>query len=282
VNSEERDLIIRRILVALDASPHSLAALEAAVELAARFRAELLGLFVEDVNLLRLAELPFAREVGLFSATRRRLDTVEIERELRVQARQVQRSFTVTVKRKEVRGSFRVARGVITSELLTAASKADVLILGKAGWSLARPKRLGSVARAVLSEAPSSTLILQRGTRLGLPALVVYDGSPLAQKALAAAASLVEGEDGRLTVLLLADGLDRARRLQAQADELLRGRELEVRYRSLTESSIPKLTHLVRTEKTGTLVLPARSSILQDETLVEFLDEIEVPVLLVR
>lgn len=282
MNEERRDLIIRRILVALDASPHSLAALEAAVELAARFRAELLGLFVEDVNLLRLAELPFAREVGFFSATRRRLDTVEIERQLRVRAKRVQRTFTVTIERREVRGSFRVARGVITSELLAAASEADVLILGKAGWSLARRRRLGSTARAVLSKAPSSTLILQRGTRLGLPALVVYDGSPLARKALATAASLVEGEDGPLTVLLLADGLDRARRLQAQADELLRGRRLEVRYRSLTESSIPKLTHLLRAEKTGTLVLPARSSLLQAEALVTFLDEIEVPVLLVR
>lgn len=282
MNNTERDLIIRRILVALDASPHSLAALEAAVELAARFRAELLGLFVEDVNLLRLAELPFAREVGFFSATRRRLDTVEIERQLRARARRVQRTFTVTIERREVHGSFRVTRGVITSELLAAASEADVLILGKAGWSLAGRRRLGSTARAVLSKAPSSTLILQHGTRLGLPALVVYDGSPLAQKALATAASLVEGEDGSLMVLLIADGLDRARRLQAQANELLRGRELEVRYRSLTESSIPKLTHLVRTEKTGTLVLPARSSLLQAEALVTFLDEIEVPVLLVR
>jgi nucleotide-binding universal stress UspA family protein len=282
VNKEKRDLSIRRILVALDASPHSLAALEAAVELAARFRAELLGLFVEDVNLLRLAELPFAREVGFFSATRRRLDTVEIERELRVRAKRVQRTFTVTLKRWEVRGAFRVTRGPIASELLAAASEADVLILGKAGWSLARRRRLGSTARAVLSEAPSSTLILQHGTRLGLPALVVYDGSPLAQKALATAASLVEGKDGPLTVLLLADGLDGARRLRDQADELLRGRGLEVRYRSLTETSIPKLTHLVQTEKIGTLILPARSSLLQAEALVTFLDEIDVPTLLVR
>ena len=49
----------RRILVALDASAHSHAALAAAVALAARLHAEIEGLFVEDINLLRLAELPF-------------------------------------------------------------------------------------------------------------------------------------------------------------------------------------------------------------------------------
>jgi len=56
----ERDetLKIRRVLVAMDASPHSRAALEAAIELASHFEAELRGLFVEDINMLRAVGLP--------------------------------------------------------------------------------------------------------------------------------------------------------------------------------------------------------------------------------
>ena len=53
MTEDRRHLAIRRILVALDTSPHSQAAMEAAIELAARFEAELAGMFVEDVNLLR-------------------------------------------------------------------------------------------------------------------------------------------------------------------------------------------------------------------------------------
>ena len=49
---------MRRILVAVDASPHSLAALDAALRLAADLEAEIIGLFVEDINLLRLAGMP--------------------------------------------------------------------------------------------------------------------------------------------------------------------------------------------------------------------------------
>ena len=81
MNAREHEIVIQRILVALDASPHSQAALDAAATLAARVSAELQGLFIEDVNLLRLAELPFAREVGSFTATHRRLDARDLERD---------------------------------------------------------------------------------------------------------------------------------------------------------------------------------------------------------
>jgi hypothetical protein len=60
---------IRRILIALDASPDGLSALETSAWLAARMNAELQGLFVEDESLLRIAEIPLAREVPYFSAT---------------------------------------------------------------------------------------------------------------------------------------------------------------------------------------------------------------------
>ena len=115
--SEERQrLAIRRILVALDASPHSLAALEAAVTLAARFRAELAGLFVEDADLLRFAELPFAEEIGLFSAQRRRLDGLELERQMRAQMVRIRRLFSGATRQAHVEGSFRVVRGTARPE----------------------------------------------------------------------------------------------------------------------------------------------------------------------
>ena len=60
-----------RILVALDASPYSHAAIEVATILAADLRAELQALFIEDIDLLRLAALPFTREVDETSASMR-------------------------------------------------------------------------------------------------------------------------------------------------------------------------------------------------------------------
>jgi nucleotide-binding universal stress UspA family protein len=276
------DPAMRHILVALDASPHSLAALEAAAELAAGLKAELLGLFVEDINLLRVAELPFAQEMGVFSTTWHQLDTLEVEQELRAQASRARRALAAMAGRAQVPWSFRVVRGVIASELLTAASEADLVILGKMGWSLTGRRHLGSTARAVLSQATCLTLILQQGAHLSLPILVVYDGSALAQKALAAAIRLVRGKNGYLTVLILADRPDVAREFQTNVTKWLQERELEARYRWLIGADVQHLPRIVDAEGWGMLVLPGQRSRVQSEGLLVWLDEVTCPALLVR
>ena len=156
---------IRRILVALDASPHSMAALEAAAELAAGLQAELLGVFVEDVNLLRLAGLPFAREVHAFSAIPRALDSQEIERELRAQAERARRALARAAEREQVRWTFRVVRGPVLEELLAASAQADLISLGKQGWSANMRRTMGSTAWEILSQATCHALLIQRRAR---------------------------------------------------------------------------------------------------------------------
>lgn len=278
---DEFELAIRRILVALDASPHSLAALEAAAELAEQFHAELLGLFVEDVNLLRLAALPFTHEVRMFTASHRRLKGEEVERHLRARAREVRRTFRVLVERRELRGTFRVTRGPVARELLAAAAEADMIILGKAGWSPARRRRLGSTARTLVFEAPSMTLILQDGACLGTPVLVVYDGSAMARKALIAATNLMRGEEGLMTVIL-ADSDQDIPQLHDEAASWIETQDVQARYHKLTRANVSRLASLMHVEGCGVLVLPARTPLLEDRALLTLLSQIDIPVLLVR
>lgn len=282
MSEEDRDLIIQRILVALDASPHSLAALEAAAELAARLKAELLGLFVEDVTLLRLTELPFSQEIGLFSTTRRQLGSAQLERQFRAQAGRMRQRLARIAGREQIPWSFRVVRGVIASELLQAALEADLLILGRTGGSLTKRRRLGSTARAILTQAPHLTLILQHGTRLGLPVVVVYDGSVAAQRALAVAAYLVQEQNGSLRVLTLAEESDEAHHLAQQVDTWLQAQDLTAHYRWLDSARLSRLAHLVQLEQGGVLILPAETPNLQGEVLLDLLDEVDCPILLVR
>ncbi|MEJ2343030.1 MAG: universal stress protein [Gemmatimonadales bacterium] len=89
-----RPTSIRRIVVALDASRSSLAALEAAAELAAAVNAELAGLFVEDENLVRLAGLPLAREFDRISERPRSMDTAQLRRHMARQAQQARRALS--------------------------------------------------------------------------------------------------------------------------------------------------------------------------------------------
>ncbi|HKI63833.1 MAG TPA: hypothetical protein VKA16_04330 [Burkholderiales bacterium] len=121
-------MTLRRIVVGLDAGPRGRATLQAAAQLAARMQAELVGLFVEDIDLLHLAGLPFAREVGYPSATLRPLDVAAMERALRAAADEVQRMLATIAGRGPLSWSFRIARGAVLSELRAAAADGDIVV----------------------------------------------------------------------------------------------------------------------------------------------------------
>lgn len=280
MEEKERERAIHRILVALDASPHSLAALEAAAELAASMDAELLGLFVEDINLVRLADLPFAQEVGGYSAVVRKLDAHQLERQLRAQANRARRAIARLADLAQLRWSFDVVRGAIPTELLTAAMKADLIILGKTGWSGRR--RMGSTAQAVVAGASQLTLILQKGFHLGLTAVTIYDGSEEAETALRTAGSLVLGRDGSLTVLLDAEDSETAKQLQSTVTTWVREQGIPTQFRWLTRMDVPSICDYVQAEGDAVLVLSKGIKAITDETLNRLLEAVECPVLLVQ
>ncbi|MBK6326147.1 MAG: universal stress protein [Chloroflexi bacterium] len=150
---------IQRILVALDASPHSLAALEAAIDLAERLDAELQGLFVEDINLLRLAQLPFARELRYPLPGSQKVDTLHMEEQLRGQAAQAQRLFQQLAEDHKIKHSFTVVRGVVASSLLRATLKATCWCWGAPATRSFAPADWGPRRKRPLPtlNAPSSS-----------------------------------------------------------------------------------------------------------------------------
>jgi hypothetical protein len=111
----------RRFPGGAHASPESIAALELAAERAKRIQAELVGLFVEDANLLKLVQHPFAREVNLATCSGRTLDAATVEQELKVQATAARRTLEQTAGRLRVPWSFQVTRGAVQAELIAAA-----------------------------------------------------------------------------------------------------------------------------------------------------------------
>jgi K+-sensing histidine kinase KdpD len=119
---------IRRIIVGIGSTPRDKSVIEAAARVAARLEAELVGLFVENADLLSFAALPFAREVGFASATRRELDVEAMERSLRALADESRRMLAAVAGAVPVRWSFRVTRGSSAVELLAAAGEADLVV----------------------------------------------------------------------------------------------------------------------------------------------------------
>ncbi|MEZ5555034.1 universal stress protein [Haliea sp.] len=150
----------RRVLAMLDASRHSLAALRAAVELAHAHRAELVALYVEDENLLRSADFPFAREVGARTGLARPLTVTGMQATLSRQLQQVNRALESAAGGGSLRYSLQVRRGGVVAATLAQVGPADMLVLGKAGLSAyCGGVRLGSTCRALLQQAPCTVLV---------------------------------------------------------------------------------------------------------------------------
>lgn len=192
--------VVRRILVAVDASAGSINLLESAATLAAGLNAEVSAIFVEDVNLLRLAGLPFAREVAWSSAAVLHLDYHRMERVLRGRATHAQQAVSSATARLKLQGSLQIARGQIVTELLQAAAGTDLLLLGKGG---ALGKRLGDVALRMALEAPCSVLLQERDPDRHLGSLGVdFAGHERDERLLIAAAQIARAMHIHLLVLI--------------------------------------------------------------------------------
>ncbi len=276
----DKKRIIRRILVALDASPHSLAALEAAVALAEKLNAELIGLFVEDINLLRYSEMPFAREMGHYSASPRNLDTGQLERQFRTQAEWARQALIQAATQASLPCHLKVVRGSIPSELIAATEEADLIILGQKGWT--DLNKVGSTAQTIMTEAETITLILREGSRLGGSVMTIFDGSPSADEALDVAGDLVQGGEGKLVVLIIAEDPDHARAFMDFVSGWSEQRKQLVYFRWLKNADPYMVCSIAQTEGSGILVLPKDSQSLTNEMVLAILSDVNCPVMFVR
>jgi len=274
---------IRRILVALDASPHSEAALQAAAQLAVNFGAEIRGVFVEDINLLRSADLPVAREVQSFTQPAQTMSTRRIRRQLKQQAEKARRALMQVAHQTKVKHEFSVARGRVSAKLLEAAADADLITLGKASTIQSSRRKLGSTAREVLTSAPKPVLVLREALHQKQPIIAFYDGTDASENALRLAVDLAgRGEARSLTVLLPADDANEIQRLHEAVTARYAQSVPRLHVHPLTQVEAARLAAIAREEGQGLVVLPAERPPLRDANLQQFLYEVDGPVLVVR
>lgn len=179
----------RRILIALDGSAESRAALTAAAKLGISTGAELSGLFIEDVELLRLAGLPFAIEVGLSPEMRRSLDPADVERRFRYAAERAREALREVAEASALASSFRVARGRVVPVLLAAARDAEVVAAGKRGGHRTG-RRLGATGRSLIVQLQAPVLVGGVQGRSPGPAVVISSTREMPEEALGFAALL--------------------------------------------------------------------------------------------
>jgi nucleotide-binding universal stress UspA family protein len=279
--------LLRRILVALDASAPSLVALEAAIRLSGRLQASLKGLYVEDVSLAKLAAHPCATTFSLVCPPGNPASCEDdiLLRALKLKESQARRALDEASRNARIQAEFLMRQGRVETEILAEAQKADLLILGwtgRPGSLPARPTKPGSMARAALLGAASSVLLLQHRPFGEGPLMLAYDGSSAADRALAAAAELASQDGGTLAVLLLADDPRTAQELERRVEAYVEDRRLKCRYQTLPQATADKLKRSVALVPGGILVLAAGMPLLDQGGIGSLLEGISCSVALIR
>ncbi len=278
----ETRFALRRIVVAMDNSLHAQAAAEAAVELAARFKAALEGLFVEDVNLIKLGDHPLCRLVSFPTAEARAPDPLALQRYIRGECARAQRTLESMAARMQLTPGFRILRGRVESEIVTAASGADLLVLGVAGRGRRARAHPGSVALAAVERATRSVLVYRSGVSAGGAPLVCFDGSDSATKALDAAVSLQRDSDREMQIVLIPSERFDVETLRKTIDKLSSESGLEMRLLECVPPTAQRLCQLAARPGLSGVVIGADNPVLKEGGLKQLLADAPCPILLVR
>jgi hypothetical protein len=252
---------MRRIAITLDAFKASPEALEQAVRLAERMGAKLEGIFVEDIDLIQLTELPFLREVRSASRSEVTIDLARMEQELRALARRAERLLSEQAARHNVAWSFRIWRGSIDTDLLTADIEADVFALTRLGAELMRIPALRPKTAGVS---------------------VVFTGSEASMRALDAAMNLAADPQKDLNILLPAADDAESERLRRLATKHLGDSAPVAHFEHITDGSLADLVDILADTNSSVLILERDSKLLQTPTLKQSLNRLNCPILIVR
>lgn len=160
-----------RIVLALERTPESAAAIEPALALAQSLGAGVSALFVENLSLLGYATLPFAREFDPESGEARALSVPALEQSMRAEAARAERVLAEAARQRSVALSFRVVRGQIDVEARTESRAGDIVMLGVFAGASRWPaqERTGTGSRfiaAYCDRSASSARVLDTAARL--------------------------------------------------------------------------------------------------------------------
>jgi hypothetical protein len=195
---------IERVVVALDAISENRAAIDTASRLAARWQARLQGIFVEDDDLLRLANLPFARQVSLGAGVEQ-LTLQQAERQLRAFAEHARRDLAAAARRQGIAWSFDVMRGV-AGAVSAGGSATDFFVAGTATRPIGGHFRTEHRWWSMVDLAATSFLLAARAWEArGSVVALLHNRDPAAERLLDTAAQLAEVGGGRLTVVCPAE-----------------------------------------------------------------------------
>ncbi|SHF55178.1 Nucleotide-binding universal stress protein, UspA family [Fodinibius roseus] len=274
-------ILVREILVAVDSSSHSRAALRAAATLAKLMEANIRGLFVHEEHWSQISNLPSVTSINELTGKAHVLKGKALEQEIDLLKQRLQRQLQQISKENRIPHSWETARGRVDEEILQAARKADLITIGTRGRSFYPGERLGSTARAIIRKADKPILVLKKGVDLGRTITTVFDASDESQTALRLALSLAQKNESTLSILILEEGQDTEGQRNQKLEKMVESASIPVSVTVLEHPDLPDFLNAVNRQQSGLLVTPKNQSFFKQRSLETTLGYLNCPVLMV-
>lgn len=221
--------MVKTILVGIDGSEHSRAALGYSLWLAERTQATLCGLHVIDIVTV---EGSFLHDISGSLGFEPYLDFSSKMREaLYERGRALLSEFTHTCRTRNVASDTRLEMGVVANQIAEESRMADLVAIGQRGVNERfSTGLLGGTTESVTRKCPKPVLVSPIEFRPASKALLAYDGSERASAAMHIAAELCATLDLPLHVITIARDVVAGEKTLSEAQRYVGAYEISASY----------------------------------------------------
>jgi len=277
--------MITSLLVAVDSSGYARSAQEQAVAVAKAYQARVTGLYVLDIRYLEMP--PYVDYSYTFEAVPPILVPLDVMESFKTKSERILNDFREFVSAAGLTVETRTEEGVPSQIIADLGGAHDLIVMGKRGehakWGR---DLLGSTAEGVARRSASPVLLVESEYHPLARALVMFDGSHPANRALKLAADVAIHAGLAVEVLTVDDDADKAKAVQAEAAAYLAPLGLKADYRVLPGRAAKAAPGLLGEQPADVVAMGMRGhSVLHDlilgSTAEQLMRSTPVPVVLV-
>lgn len=268
-----------RVLAGFGAIADEVATIDTAMTLAQALEADIAGCFVEDVDLLNLAALPFARAVRPADRSVLEIEHEQMKKQISRAASTCENQLIARASGASVRCSFKTMRGVYSAEIARETATSDIVVMNPLNLPHRRHDAVSLLVDGV-RKARGAVVLPERYRRsTGGPVVLVTTGSDGEQTVFELADRIARGMNNKTIILSGSDEPADLTRVRSLAQEVFGSR---ADFRSVRGNHMPAIAAALAELQPSFVVLqpPARS--LTDAIIESLLNAGRAPLMLMR
>jgi len=277
--------MIKSLLVPVDSSAHSQAALNHALALGKLYKARVTGLYVLDIRYLEMP--PYLDYSYTFEAVPPTLVSLDVMEKFRVKSERILNDLREAVDGAGLAVETRTEEGVPSQVIADIGDSHDLIVMGKRGehakWGR---DLLGSTSEQVTRRSATPVLLAEAEYRPLEKALVLFDGSHPANRALKLGADVASHTGMALKVVTADDDMSQGEFSQEEAKAYLEPLGLTTAYAVVPGRAAKAAAALLAEEPADLVILGMRGhsafhNLILGSTAEQLMRSVQIPVLLV-